>query len=61
MRKLPFARLVREILQEQKLGDDQIRVQAKALEAFQEAAEAFLTGFFEGILYQMLAFLLYTN
>jgi histone H3/H4 len=49
IRKLPFARLVREILQ----GDDirQVpggyRIQSSALEALQEASEAFLIGLFE--------------
>lgn len=44
LRKLPFQRLIREIAQEK---NDNIRFQATALEAMQEAAEAFLVGVFE--------------
>jgi histone H3 len=44
LRKLPFARLVREIADEEKKD---LRFQARALEALQEAAEAYMTGLFE--------------
>ncbi|KAL7746934.1 centromeric DNA-binding histone H3-like protein cse4 [Sorochytrium milnesiophthora] len=54
LRKLPFARLVREIAmsfakdsQESSVGDTQLRWQASAILALQEAAEAFLTHLFE--------------
>jgi histone H3 len=46
LRKLPFSRLVREIAQDFK---SDLRMQASAIQAFQEAAEAFLIGWFEGI------------
>jgi histone H3 len=42
--KLPFSRLVREIAQDYK---DDLRFQATALLATQEAAEAYLVGLFE--------------
>ncbi len=42
--KLPFARLVRELMEECKTG---LRIQTIALMAFQEAAEAYLVGLFE--------------
>lgn len=42
--KLPFQRLVREIVKE--LNTD-LRIQATALGALQEASEAYLTGLFE--------------
>ena len=45
IRKLPFQRLVREIAQEI-LGKD-LRFQANAVLALQEAAEAYLIGLFE--------------
>jgi len=44
LRKRPFQRLVREIAQVHK---PDIRFQSTALEALQEAAEAFLVGYFE--------------
>ncbi len=44
LRKAPFARLVRELMQDFKAD---LRVQASAFEAFQEAAEAYLVGLFE--------------
>ena len=44
LRKLPFQRLVREIAQEMK---EDLRFQASAVAALQEAAEAYLTGLFE--------------
>ncbi|KAH7075719.1 histone-fold-containing protein, partial [Paraphoma chrysanthemicola] len=44
IRKLPFGRLCREITQE--IGND-LRYQRSALEAMQEATEAFLVGYFE--------------
>jgi histone H3 len=43
IRKLPFQRLVREIAQSFK---DDLRFQSTALEALQEAAEAYLVGLF---------------
>ena len=46
MRKMPFARLVREIAQQEMPSND-LRFQGKALEALQEAAEAFLVGAFD--------------
>lgn len=44
IRKLPFQRLVREIAQR---GETNMRFQASALAALQEAAEAYLVGLFE--------------
>ncbi|PNH06372.1 histone H3 [Tetrabaena socialis] len=44
IRKMPFQRLVREIANKMMLD---VRFQSQALEALQEAAEAFLTGLFE--------------
>jgi len=44
IRKLPFQRLVREITQDLK---DDVRYQMTALEALQEACEAYLVGLFE--------------
>jgi histone H3 len=44
IRKLPFQRLVREIAQNLK---NDLRFQSKAIEALQEAAEAYLVGLFE--------------
>lgn len=44
IRKLPFRRLVKEIMQEFKTD---LRVQGVALEALQEAAEAYLIGLFQ--------------
>ena len=44
IRKLPFQRLVREIAQQ--LRND-LSFQSKAIEALQEAAEAYLIGLFE--------------
>ncbi len=44
LRKLPFQRLVREVTTEYKTD---LRFQATALQALQEAAEAYLTGLFE--------------
>ncbi|CAF0729466.1 unnamed protein product [Brachionus calyciflorus] len=44
IRKLPFQRLVREISQNYK---DDLRFQASALDALQEAAESYLVGLFE--------------
>lgn len=45
IRKLPFQRLVREIAQDLVIQD--VRFQAAAIAALQEAAEAFLVGLFE--------------
>eukprot|EP00735_Rhodelphis_limneticus_P008370 TRINITY_DN21305_c0_g1::TRINITY_DN21305_c0_g1_i1::g.16334::m.16334 TRINITY_DN21305_c0_g1::TRINITY_DN21305_c0_g1_i1::g.16334 ORF type:complete len:151 (-),score=-9.22,sp/Q7RXR3/CENPA_NEUCR/59.71/8e-44,Histone/PF00125.19/1.3e+03,Histone/PF00125.19/8.2e-28,CBFD_NFYB_HMF/PF00808.18/3.8e+03,CBFD_NFYB_HMF/PF00808.18/5e-06,CENP-T/PF15511.1/0.0009,Bromo_TP/PF07524.8/0.0016,CENP-S/PF15630.1/0.0035,TFIID-31kDa/PF02291.10/0.028 TRINITY_DN21305_c0_g1_i1:67-519(-) len=45
LRKLPFARLVREIMTS--LTSVQHRIEARALEALQEAAEAYLVHLFE--------------
>jgi histone H3 len=44
--KLPFSCLVRKISQESQNG---LRFQKTALEALQEATEAFIIGYFEGI------------
>jgi len=44
IRKLPFQRLVREIAQDYKTD---LRFQAQAIAALQEAAEAYLVGLFE--------------
>ncbi|KAG5185092.1 histone-fold-containing protein [Tribonema minus] len=46
IRKLPFSRLVREIIQDYKAGFD-FRFQGSAMLALQEAAEAYLVGIFE--------------
>lgn len=43
--KLPFQRLVREIMQKQ--GSANLRIQSSAVGALQEASEAFLTSVFE--------------
>ena len=45
IRKMPFQRLVREIAQEQ--SHSGIRFQVVAIDALQEAAEAYLVGLFE--------------
>ncbi|XP_076674148.1 uncharacterized protein LOC143372109 [Andrena cerasifolii] len=45
--RAPFARLVREILMDLFPSEDINRIQAKALEALQEAAEAYIVQFFE--------------
>jgi histone H3 len=44
MRRLPFQRLVREIAQEMK---EEYRFQAAAMNALQEAAEAYLVNLFQ--------------
>ena len=44
IRKMPFMRLVREIVQDFK---NDLRVQAAAVVALQEAAEAYMVGLFE--------------
>lgn len=46
IRKLPFARLVREVCTEF-VGEEQLRWQSTAILALQEAAEAFLVHLFE--------------
>ena len=46
IRRLPFQRLVREIAQEFK---SDLRFQTSAVQAIQEAAEAYLVGLFEGV------------
>ena len=46
IRRLPFQRLVREIAQEFK---SDLRFQTSAVQAIQEAAEAYLVGLFEGL------------
>lgn len=46
IRRLPFQRLVREIAQEFKAD---LRFQTSAVQAIQEAAEAYLVGLFEGV------------
>lgn len=46
IRKLPFQRLVREITQDQEYGKG-LRFQATAIQALQEAAEAYIVGVFE--------------
>lgn len=45
IRKLPFQRLVREIMSE--VCKNELRIQSNALHALQEAAEAYLVGLFE--------------
>lgn len=47
LRKLPFARLVKEIMQQFVTPDKVGRWQADALNALQEAAESYLVGIFE--------------
>jgi histone H3 len=44
IRRLPFQRLVREVLEQ---GRSDARISASALLAFQESAEAYLVGLFE--------------
>eukprot|EP00002_Diphylleia_rotans_P008811 TRINITY_DN18800_c0_g1_i1.p2 TRINITY_DN18800_c0_g1~~TRINITY_DN18800_c0_g1_i1.p2 ORF type:complete len:146 (+),score=36.46 TRINITY_DN18800_c0_g1_i1:43-480(+) len=46
IRKLPFARLIREIAQKL-VGEQDIRFQAEAILALQEAAEAYIVGLME--------------
>ena len=46
LRKLPFQRLSREIVQTLKPGDN-LRFESTALLALQEASEAYITGLFE--------------
>jgi histone H3 len=46
IRKLPFQRLVREIVQD-KIFPEGLRFQSSAMGALQEAAEAYLVGLFE--------------
>jgi len=48
IRKLPFARLVREIAIEVSPHDEVFRWQASAIEALQESAESVLVALFEG-------------
>lgn len=45
--KLPFARLIREIMQERVGGDNSYRIQTLALAALQEATEMYMTHYFE--------------
>ena len=47
LRKLPFARVVREVAQQYYKGNDAYRWQATAIMALQEATEAFLVHLFE--------------
>eukprot|EP01108_Squamamoeba_japonica_P005657 TRINITY_DN4551_c0_g2_i1.p1 TRINITY_DN4551_c0_g2~~TRINITY_DN4551_c0_g2_i1.p1 ORF type:complete len:131 (-),score=8.33 TRINITY_DN4551_c0_g2_i1:99-491(-) len=47
LRKLPFSRLVREVLKTVDVDSDKRRFQASALEALQEACEAYLIHLFE--------------
>ena len=47
IRKLPFARVVREVAQDFYVGNEPLRWQALAVMALQEAAEAFLVHLFE--------------
>jgi histone H3/H4 len=47
LRRLPFARVVREIAETHTSSAEMYRWQATALEALQEAAEAYLTHLFE--------------
>ncbi|KAF2175899.1 histone-domain-containing protein, partial [Zopfia rhizophila CBS 207.26] len=46
LRRLPFQRLVREIIKD---SNNDLRVQATALDALQEAAEAFLVNVFKAV------------
>ena len=48
VKKLPFARLVREIAQEQASDDNGLRFQSSAIAALHEAAEKYLINIFEG-------------
>lgn len=47
IRKLPFQRLVREIVQDMRKGPFEYRFQSTALLALQEASEAYLVALFE--------------
>ncbi|KAH6671636.1 histone H3 [Plectosphaerella plurivora] len=47
LRKLPFARLVREIAMGFRPRDEEMRWQSQAIQALQEAAEAFMVHLFE--------------
>ncbi|KAF8383671.1 hypothetical protein PRIPAC_72813 [Pristionchus pacificus] len=45
--KMPFRRLVRDIMEKANRGPDPLRIQSMAVDALQEAAETYLTGLFE--------------
>ena len=45
IRKAPFQRLVRQVMND--MFGDNFRIQTSALEALQEAVEAYIVGFFE--------------
>jgi histone H3 len=47
IKRAPFARLVRQIVQDVSIGDNKMRVQQSALDALQEAAETYLVCLFE--------------
>ena len=47
MKKVPFQRLVKEILQKYTSGGEAYRMQTSALVALQESSEAFLVGLFQ--------------
>jgi histone H3 len=54
IRRLPFHRLVRELAQNYSIHGSDLRFQRSAMEAIQEAAEAYLIGLFEDT--QLVAF-----
>ncbi len=45
--RLPFSRVVRDVMQETALAATDMRIAHDALEALQQAAEAYLIGLFE--------------
>jgi len=47
IRKLPFQRLVKEIMQEIRSPQEMLRIQSSAIAALQEASEAYLVALFE--------------
>ena len=50
IRKLPFSRVVREIMQNLTIhSETHLRIQASALQALQQASEAYLVGLFEDV------------
>jgi histone H3 len=49
LRKLPFQRLVREVVGDSSRPGQSFRMQGSALLALQEASEAYLVGLYEGM------------
>jgi len=49
IKKAPFGRLVREIAQDFRVKGEELRFQSSAIQALQEATEAYLVGLFEDV------------